>query len=107
MPLKLPPFAMWPAFPTSDYCEGSLNMYRVGGHTPLSSVHAFPSSHAGLHTRARLPIAVFLLAFRKSSRTSWSSYALPMTPCWPAYMSSLHSPSPSIRIMTGTNPRPA
>jgi hypothetical protein len=44
-----------------------------------SSVHAFPSSHAGLYTRARLPIAVFLLAFHKSSRTSWSSYALPMT----------------------------
>ncbi|MBX3324464.1 MAG: hypothetical protein KF682_01060 [Nitrospira sp.] len=38
MPLKLPPFAMWPAFPTSDYYEGSVNVYRVGGHTPLSSV---------------------------------------------------------------------
>ena len=22
-PLKLPPFAMWPAFPTADYYEGS------------------------------------------------------------------------------------
>lgn len=31
MPLKLPPFAMWPAFPASDYYEGSANVYRIGG----------------------------------------------------------------------------
>jgi hypothetical protein len=97
---------MWPAFPASDYYEGSVNVYRIGGHTPLSSVHAFPSSHAGLHTRARLPVAVFLLAFRKSPRMSRSSYARSLTPCGPAYMSSHHSPSQSIR-MTGTDPRPA
>ena len=79
-PLKLPPFAMWPSFPASDYYEGSVNLHSVGGHTPLSSVQAFPSSHAGLNTRARLPIAVFILACRKSSRVVWSSHALSKPP---------------------------
>ena len=86
-PLKLPPFAMWPAFPASDYYEGSVNLHSVGEHTPLASVQAFPSSHAGLNTRARLPIAVFILAFRKSSRTPRSSYALSVAPCRSAYIS--------------------
>ena len=86
-PLKLPPFAMWPAFPASDYYEGSVNSYRIGGHTPLASVQVFPSSHAGLNTRARLPIAVFLLACRKSSRISRPSDALSVIPCRAAYIS--------------------
>jgi hypothetical protein len=82
---------MWPAFPASDYYEGSVNLHSVGEHTPLASVQAFPSSHAGLNTRARLPIAVFILAFRKSSRTPRSSYALSVSPCWSAYLSIQHS----------------
>src|SRR5438094_1135282 len=82
---------MWPAFPTADYYEGSVNLYIIGGHTPLASVQAFPSSHAGLNTRARLPIAVFILAFRKSSRTPRNSYALSVSPCWAAYLSTQHS----------------
>src|SRR5216683_6052990 len=86
-PLKLPPFAMWPAFPASDYYEGSVNLHSIGGHTPLASVQAFPSSHAGLITRARLPIAVFILACRKSSRTPRSSYARSVAPCRSAYIS--------------------
>jgi hypothetical protein len=78
---------MWPAFPTSDYYEGSVDLHSVGGHTPLASVQAFPSSHAGLNARARLPIAVFILAFRKSSRISRSNYALPVVPHCTAYLS--------------------
>jgi hypothetical protein len=69
-PLKLPPFAMWPAFPASDYYEGSVNLHSIGGHTPLASVQAFPSSHAGLNTRVRLPIAVFILASRTPAHTA-------------------------------------
>ncbi len=82
---------MWPAFPTSDYYEGSVDLHSIGEHTPLASVQAFPSSHAGLNTRARLPIAVFILAFRKSSRTPRSSYALSVAPCCTAYLSVQHS----------------
>ena len=82
---------MWPAFPTSDYYEGSVDLHSIGGHTPLASVQAFPSSHAGLNTRARLPIAVFILAFRKSSRIPRSSYALSLASCRTAYLSVQHS----------------
>jgi len=82
---------MWPAFPTADYYEGSVNSHSIGGLTPLSSVQAFPSSHAGLSTRARLPIAIFVLAFRKSSRTPRPSYALSVVPCSAAYLSAQHS----------------
>ena len=98
--------ARWPAFPASDYYEGSVNSYRIGGHTPLASVQAFPSSHAGLNTRARLPIAVFLLAFRKSSRTPRSSYALSVAPCRSAYVSAQHSWDRSLHV-NGPSPRPA
>ena len=93
-PLKLPPFAMWPAFPASDYYERLRQPAHHRGHTPLASVQAFPSSHAGLNAWARLPIAVFILAFRKSSRISWSSYALSVDPCRSAYMSDRHSRLP-------------
>ena len=81
---------MWPAFPTADYYEGSVDLHSIGGHTPLSSVQAFPSSHAGLNTRAWLPIAIFSLAFRKSSRTPRPSYALSVIPCSAAYLSAQH-----------------
>src|SRR5471030_3284781 len=76
------------------------------GHTPLASVQTFPSSHAGLNAWARLPIAAFILAFRKSARMSWPSYALSMTPCRSAYMSDRHSRFQVIRI-TEIDPRPA
>ena len=50
MPLKLPPFAMWPAFPTADYYEGSVNVYRVGDTLPChrytpSPVHMLDFTH--------------------------------------------------------------
>src|SRR5664280_810325 len=57
----------------------------------LSIRAGHPSSHAGLITWARLPVAVFTLAYCKLSRTSRSSCALPVAPCRPAYVSSRHS----------------
>jgi hypothetical protein len=33
-PLQLPPFAMWPAFPTSDYYGGSASLHIIGGTLP-------------------------------------------------------------------------
>ena len=53
------------------------------GHVPLASRRTFPSSHAGLNVRVRLPVAVFLLACRKSIQPSRSSYALSESLCPP------------------------
>jgi len=79
---------MWPAFPTSDYYENSANSHRLGDtllchRCEPSLVHMLDSND-----QTRLPIAVFTLAFRKSSQMSWPSYALSVTPCRVAYISS-------------------
>ncbi|SIT79200.1 hypothetical protein SAMN04487768_0185 [Burkholderia sp. b13] len=79
---------------------------RHRGHTPLASVQTFPSSHVGLNAWARLPVAVFILACRKSSRTPRSSCALPVVPCRPAYLSSQPSCCRAIRV-TGNSARSA
>lgn len=65
-PLELPPFAVWWVLPTSDYYEGSVGLLdleaTLSWHSKVkpSLVHMLDSDALG-----RLPIAVFLLAFRK------------------------------------------
>ncbi|KGD54724.1 hypothetical protein DP49_5117 [Burkholderia pseudomallei] len=49
-PLQLPPFAMWPAFPTSDYYGGSASLHVIGDTLPWhpcrpSPVHMLDSTH--------------------------------------------------------------
>src|SRR6185437_5156485 len=47
---QLPPFAMWPAFPASDYYGGSASLHIIGDTLPLhlckpSPVHMLDSTH--------------------------------------------------------------
>jgi hypothetical protein len=66
--------------------EASVILISSGKHTPFASMQTFPSSHVGLYTWVRLPIAVFILAFCKSPRTSRPSCALFVIPSRSTYM---------------------
>ena len=77
---------MWPVFPAADYYESSANPPIIGATFPShlngpSPVH-MPDSNA----LVRLPVAVFILAFRKSMQTPRASYALHAVLKLPSYM---------------------
>jgi len=78
---------MWPVFPVPDYYEGSASLHIIGGTPPWHLCRPSPVHMLDSNTWARLPIAVFILACRKSSQTLRFSYALLVALSWLAYMS--------------------
>ncbi len=83
-PLKLPPFAMWPAFPTSDYYGGSVNLYRIGGTLPWhrykpSPVHMLDSTHG----RGCLSQSFSLLAASRRGRHGLATRSPWLPAGWP------------------------
>jgi hypothetical protein len=97
---------MWPAFPVSDYYGGSASLHIIGGTLPWHLCKPSPVHMLDSIARARLPVAVFILAFRKSSQISRPSCALSVMPCWSAYISGQHSRRRSVHV-TDADPRPA
>src|SRR5579862_2793133 len=78
-----------------------------GSHSLTFCANLPPVHMLDFITWARLPVAILLLACRKSSQMPWSSYALPLAPCRSAYMSIRHSCRRTTLHMCDDNLRPA
>src|SRR5690606_37509960 len=90
--IELFPFAMWQAFPAADYYGNSASMMdiRVNSLAMLKIV-GMPSCLPSFicwtfHALGRLPVAVLVLASRRSMPMSWSRCVRPVTGCETPYM---------------------
>ena len=79
--LELLPFAMWPAFPVSDYYESSANPSPIEATFPSQVDGPSPVHMPDSDIVVRLPVAVFILACRKSIRTPHPSYCTRCDSC--------------------------
>ena len=90
--IELFPFAMWQAFPAADYYGNSASMMDIRVNSlATQNIVGIPSCLPSficwtLHALGRLPVAVLVLASRKSMPMSWSGCVLPMTPCETPYI---------------------
>lgn len=78
---------MWQAFPAADYYGNSASMMDIRVNSlAMQNIVGIPSCLPSFicwtfHALGRLPVAVLLLASRKSMPMPWSGCVLPMAPC--------------------------
>ena len=77
---------MWSVFPTADYYESSASPSIIGATFPLHLNGPSPVHMSDSNTLVRLPVAVFVLTFRKSMQTPRVSYALHAARELPTYI---------------------
>ena len=96
--LELLPFAMWPAFPVSDYYESSANPSPIEATFPSQVDGPSPVHMPDSDIVVRLPVAVFILACRKSIRTPHPSYCTRCDSCALLTLYRTHSRTGTLEI---------
>lgn len=109
--IELFPFAMWQAFPAADYYGNSASMMDIRVNSLATrNIVGIPSCLPSFmcwtfHALGRLPVAVLVLASRKSMPMPWSDCVLPMTSCeQPTYTLAFRAADLPVQRSIGISP---